>query len=91
MLSATIAVKLNKVILDNSLVKFDKVVYLGDSLTVARVIRKSNRAYNTWAGTRVSFIQRNEELDNMYHVPGKILIPTHLCYGVQPNPGTLTM
>ena len=76
LLSATIAVRLKKVILDNSLVKFDKVIYLGDSLTVARVIRKSNRAYNTWAGTRVSFIQRNEELDNMYHVPGKFLIPT---------------
>ena len=76
LLSATIAVRLKKVILDNSLVKFDKVIYLGDSLTVARVIRKSNRAYNTWAGTRVSFIQRNEDLDNMYHVPGKFLIPT---------------
>ena len=76
LLSATIAVRLKKVILDNSLVKFDKIIYLGDSLTVARVIRKSNRAYNTWAGTRVSFIQRNEELDNMFHVPGKFLLPT---------------
>ena len=76
LLSATIAVRLKKVIFENSLVKFDKVIYLGDSFTVARVIRKNNRAYNSWAGTRVSFIQRNEDLDNMYHVPGKFLIPT---------------
>ena len=76
LLSATIAVRLKRVVLDNSLINFDKVIYLGDSLTVARVIRKSNRAYNTWAGTRVSFIQRNENLDNMFHVPGKFLIPT---------------
>ena len=76
LLSATIAVRLKKVIFENSLVKFDKVIYLGDSFTVARVIRKNNRAYNSWAGTRVSFIQRNEDLDNMYHVAGKFLIPT---------------
>ena len=76
LLSATIAVRLKKVIVENSLVKFDKIIYLGDSFTVTRVIRKNNRAYNTWAGTRVSFIQRNEDLDNMYHVPGSFLLKT---------------
>ena len=76
LLSAVIAVKLKKTILDHSLVKFDRVMYLGDSLTVARVLRKSNRAYSVWAGTRVSYIQRNESVDNMYHVPGTFLVPT---------------
>ena len=76
LLSAVIAVKLKKTILDNSLVQFDRVIYLGDSLTVARVLRKSNRAYSVWAGTRVSYIQRNEDVDNMYHVPGTFLVPT---------------
>ena len=76
LLSATIAVKLKLVILQNTLIKFDKVLYLGDSLTVAKVLRKSNRAYNSWASARVSFIQRNEDLDNMFHVPGKFLVPT---------------
>ena len=76
LLSAVIAVKLKKVVVDNSLVKFDKVMYLGDSMTVARVLRKSNRAYSVWAGTRVSFIQRNENIENMFHVPGSFLVPT---------------
>ena len=76
LLSAVIAVKLKKTILDHSLVQFDKVIYLGDSLTVARVLRKSNRAYSVWAGTRVSYIQRNESIENMYHVPGTFLVPT---------------
>ena len=76
LLSAVIAVKLKKVVVDNSLVKFDKIMYLGDSLTVARVLRKSNRAYSIWAGTRVSFIQRNENIENMFHVPGSFLVPT---------------
>ena len=76
LLSAVIAVKLKKIVIDNSLVKFDKVMYLGDSMTVARVLRKSNRAYSVWAGTRVSFIQRNENIENMFHVPGSFLVPT---------------
>ena len=76
LLSAVIAVKLKKVVVDNSLVKFDRVMYLGDSMTVARVLRKSNRAYSVWAGTRVSFIQRNENIENMFHVPGSFLVPT---------------
>ena len=76
LLSAVIAVKLKKVIVENSLVKFDRVVYLGDSLTVARVLRKSSRAYNAWAAARVSFVQRNEDIDLMYHVPGEFLTST---------------
>ena len=76
LLSAVIAVRLKKTILDNSLVQFDRVMYLGDSLTVAKVLRKSNRAYSVWAGTRVSYIQRNENVENMYHVPGSFLVPT---------------
>jgi len=76
LLSAVIAVKLKKVVLNNSLIKFDKVIFLGDSLTVARVIRKSNRAYSSWAATRVSYIQRNQDTDQMYHVPGSFLVPT---------------
>ena len=76
LLSAVIAVKLKKVIVENSLVKFDRVVYLGDSLTVARVLRKSSRAYNAWAAARVSFVQRNEDIDLMYHVPGDFLTST---------------
>ena len=76
LLSAVIAVKLKKIIVENSLVKFDKVIYLGDSLTVARVLRKSNRAYNAWAAARVSFVQRNEDIDLMYHVSGEFLTPT---------------
>jgi hypothetical protein len=76
LLSATVAVKLRKIIVEQSLINFDKVIYLGDSLTVAKVIRKSNRAFNSWAATRVSFIQREEDTDNMFHVPGKFLVPT---------------
>ena len=76
LLSAVIAVKLKKIIVENALIKFDKVLYLGDSLTVARVLRKSNRAYNAWAAARVSFVQRNEDIDRMYHVPGEFLTPT---------------
>ena len=76
LLSAVIAVKLKKIIVENALVKFDRILYLGDSLTVARVLRKSNRAYNAWAAARVSFVQRNEDIDRMYHVPGEFLTPT---------------
>ena len=76
LLSAVIAVKLKKIIVENALIKFDRVLYLGDSLTVARVLRKSNRAYNAWAAARVSFVQRNEDIDRMYHVPGEFLTPT---------------
>ena len=76
LLSAVIAVKMKKVIVAQSLVKFHRVLYLGDSLTVARVLRKSNRAYNAWAASRVSFVQRNEDLDLMFHVPGQFLCGT---------------
>ena len=76
LLSATLAVKLKKLIVEHALVSFDKVIYLGDSLTTARILRKSNRAFNLWAATRVSYVQRNENLDNMFHVPGAFLIPT---------------
>ena len=76
LLSAVIAVKMKKVIVAQSLVKFHRVLYLGDSLTIARVLRKSNRAYNAWAASRVSFVQRNEDLDLMFHVPGQFLCGT---------------
>ena len=76
LLSMTIAVRLKQTIMKMSLVEFDKVLYLGDSLTVARAVRKSSRAYNQWAATRISFIQRNEDLDRFYHVPGDFLVPT---------------
>ena len=76
LLSAVIAVKMKKIILENALVQFDRVLYLGDSLTVARVLRKSNRAYNAWAAARVSFVQRNEDLDRFFHVKGDFLTPT---------------
>ena len=76
LLSAVIAVKMKKIIVENALIKFDRVIYLGDSLTVARVLRKSNRAYNAWAAARVSFVQRNEDLDMMFHVPGQFLLAT---------------
>ena len=90
LLSAVIAVKLKKTILDNSLVQFDRVMYLGDSLTVARVLRKSNRAYSVWAGTRVSYIQRNENVDNMFHIPGTFLVPTaDKATRAHSNPSTL--
>ena len=76
LLSTTIAVRLKQVITEQSLVPFDQVIYLGDSLTVARVIRKSDRAYSPWAAARVSYIQRSEELSRFYHVPGKFLLGT---------------
>ena len=76
LLSSVIAVKLKKVIYEKSLVKFDNCMYLGDSLTVARILRKSNRAFSPWAASRVAFVQRNEDVGNLYHVPGSFLQKT---------------
>ena len=76
LLSTNIAVSLKMKIEQYSLVKFDKVLYLGDSLTVSRALRKSTRAYNSWAAKRISFVQRNEDLSKMFHVPGTFLVPT---------------
>ena len=76
LLSSVIAVKLKKVINEKSLVKFDNCMYLGDSLTVARILRKSNRAFSPWAASRVAYIQRNEDVGNLYHVPGSFLQKT---------------
>ena len=76
LLSSVIAVKLRKVINEKSLVKFDNCMYLGDSLTVARILRKSNRAFSPWAASRVAYVQRNEDVGNLYHVPGSFLQKT---------------
>ena len=76
LLSSVIAVKLKKVIYEKSLVKFDNCMYLGDSLTVARILRKSNRAFSPWAASRVAYVQRNEDIGNLYHVPGAFLQKT---------------
>ena len=76
LLSSVIAVKLKKVIYEKSLVKFDNCMYLGDSLTVAKILRKSNRAFSPWAASRVAFVQRNEDIGNLYHVPGSFLQKT---------------
>ena len=76
LLSATMAVKLKKLVVEHSLLQFDRIIYLGDSLTVARALRKSDRAYSPWAAARVSYIQRNEDLSVMFHVPGKFLLGT---------------
>ena len=76
LLSSVIAVKLKKVIYEKSLVKFDNCIYLGDSLTVARILRKSNRAFSPWAASRVAYVQRNEDVANLYHVPGSFLQKT---------------
>ena len=76
LLSATMAVKLKKLVVEQSLLQFDRIIYLGDSLTVARALRKSDRAYSPWAAARVSYIQRNEDLSVMFHVPGKFLLGT---------------
>ena len=76
LLSSVIAVKLKKVIYEKSLVKFDNCMYLGDSLTVARILRKSNRAFSPWAASRVAYVQRNEDVGNLYHVPGSFLQKT---------------
>ena len=76
LLSSVIAVKLKKVIYEKSLVAFDRCIYLGDSLTVARILRKSNRAFSPWAASRVAFVQRNEDISNLFHVPGTFLCKT---------------
>ena len=76
LLSSVIAVKLKKVIYEKSLVAFDRCIYLGDSLTVARILRKSNRAFSPWAASRVAFVQRNEDINNLFHVPGTFLCKT---------------
>ena len=78
LLSSVIAVKLKKVIYEKSLVAFDRCIYLGDSLTVARILRKSNRAFSPWAASRVAFVQRNKDISNLFHVPGTFLCMNQL-------------
>ena len=72
LLSKFIACRLKDSIVDSVLIKFDQILICGDSLTVEKAIRKSDAAFNLWAGRRVASIQRSIDVDCSYHVPHTI-------------------
>ena len=72
LLSKFIACRLKDTIVDNAMVKFDQVRICGDSLTVEKAIRKTDAAFNLWAGKRIASIQRSIDIDCSYHVPHSV-------------------
>ena len=66
------AVELKNHIEEVVMIKFHAVRLCSDSLTVMQCIRKTDSCYSIWAGKRIAHIQRSIDVDNVWHLPGKI-------------------
>ena len=72
LLGKFLSCQLREFVVNHALIDFHQVRHCGDSLTVERAIRKSDAAYNIWAGKRIAYIQQSMDLDESWHVPHEI-------------------
>ena len=72
LLGKFLSCQLREFVTKHALIDFHQVRHCSDSLTVERAIRKSDACYSIWAGKRIASIQQSIDLDESWHVPGKV-------------------
>ena len=69
--SATIAVRLNKMLVGELEYPVDRVVYWTDSMAVLRYIRNENSRFLTYVANRVAIIRDGSEVNQWYYVESR--------------------
>ncbi|XP_071946012.1 uncharacterized protein [Antedon mediterranea] len=80
--AALVATRLHTIIIDETRIKFNKVIFLTDSMIVLAWIRSQARGFKSFVSNRIGEIQSMSEPSQWRHVPGEHNVADDVSRGI---------